>query len=136
MIDYKTEDYKEVATDLDIVFDTLGGDYTFDAFRIIKEGGKVTTIVGPPDEETATKMGMMDYKLPEKLSKLIEDKSAVYKYTWMQPNAKQLNDIKTMVEEGTIKPIVDLIYSFEDGIKAFEYLATGRAQGKVIITLS
>jgi NADPH:quinone reductase-like Zn-dependent oxidoreductase len=43
--DYKTEDYKEVANNLDIVFDTLGNDYTFDAFEIIKEGGKVTTIV-------------------------------------------------------------------------------------------
>jgi NADPH:quinone reductase-like Zn-dependent oxidoreductase len=136
VIDYKTEDYKEVAINLDIVFDTLGGDYTFDAFGIIKEGGKVTTIVGPPDEETAAQTGMTGYKLPEKLSKLIEEKSAVYKYTWMQPNAKQLNDIKGMVEEGTIKPIVDLIYSFEDGINAFQYLATGRAKGKVIITLS
>jgi NADPH:quinone reductase-like Zn-dependent oxidoreductase len=136
VIDYKTEDYKEVANNLDIVFDTLGGNYTFDAFRIIKEGGKVTTIVGPPDKETAKQMGMTDYKLPEKLSKLMEEKSAVYKYTWMQPNAKQLNDIKRMVEDGTIKPIVDLIYSFEDGINAFEYLATGRAKGKVIITLS
>ena len=136
VIDYKTENYNEVATNLDIVFDTLGGDYTFDAFGIIKEGGKVTTIVGPPDEETAAQMGMTDYKLPNKLSKLIEEKSAVYKYTWMQPNAKQLNDIKSMVEEGTIKPIVDLIYSFEDGINAFQYLATGRAKGKVIITLS
>ncbi len=136
VIDYKTEDYMEVATNLDIVFDTLGGDYTFDAIGIIKEGGKVTTIVGPPDEETAKQMGMIDYKLPEKLSKLIEEKSAVYKHTWMQPNAKQLNDIKRMVEDGAIKPIVDQLYSFEDGIKAYEYLATGRAKGKVIITLS
>jgi hypothetical protein len=31
---------------------------------------------------------------------------------------------------------VDLIYSFEDGIDAYEYLATGRAQGKVIVSLS
>lgn len=136
VIDYKTEDYKEIATDLDLVFDTLGGEYTLDAFKIIKEGGKVTTIAGPPDEETAKHMGMTDYKLPEKLSKLMEEKSAVYKHTWMQPNAKQLNDIKRMVEDGAIKPIVDLIYSFEDGINAFEYLATGRAKGKVIITLS
>jgi NADPH:quinone reductase-like Zn-dependent oxidoreductase len=136
VIDYKTEDYKEVANNLDIVFDTLGGDYTFDAFEIIKEGGKVTSIVGPPDEETAKHMGMTDYKLPEKLAKLINEKSADYKLTWMQPNAKQLNDIKGMVEDGAIKPIVDLIYSFEDGVKAFEYLATGRAKGKVIITLS
>lgn len=136
VIDYKTENYKEVANNLDIVFDTLGGDYTFDAFEIIKEGGKVTTIVGPPDEETAKQMGMIDYKLPEKLAKLMEEKSAVYKLTWMQPNANQLNDIKTMVEDGTIKPIVDQIYSFEDGISAYEYLATGRAKGKVIISLS
>lgn len=136
VIDYKTEDYKEVANNLDIVFDTLGGDYTFDAFGIIKEGGKVTTIAGPPDEETAKQMGMTDYKLPEKLSKLIKEKSAVYKYTWMQPDAKQLNEIKAMVEAGTIKPIVDLIYAFENGIDAYEYLATGKAKGKVIISLA
>ena len=40
VIDYKTEDYKEVATNLNIVFDTLGDDYTFDAFQIIKEDKK------------------------------------------------------------------------------------------------
>lgn len=136
VIDYTNEDYKEVANNLDIVFDTLGGDYTFDAFGIIKEGGRVTSIVGPPDEETAKQMGMTDYKLPEKLAKLIKEKSAIYKFTWMHPNAKQLNEIKTMVEDGAIKPIVDLIYSFEDGIDAYEYLAAGKAKGKVIISMA
>ena len=65
VIDYTTEDYKEIAKNLDIVFDTLGGDYTFDAFEVIKEGGRVTTIAGPPDGETAKYMGMNDYKLSE-----------------------------------------------------------------------
>jgi NADPH:quinone reductase-like Zn-dependent oxidoreductase len=136
VIDYKTEDYKTIAKDLDIVFDTLGENYTLEAFEIIKEGGKVSTIVGPPDEETAKQMGMTDYNLPEELSNLIKEKSAIYKLTWMQPNAEQLNTITTMVENSDIKPIVDLIYSLEDGIDAYEYLATGRAQGKVIISLS
>ncbi|WP_034889969.1 NADP-dependent oxidoreductase [Gillisia sp. Hel_I_29] len=136
VIDYKTEDYKEVANNLDIVFDTLGDDYTFDAFEIIKEGGRVTTIVGPPDEETAKQMGMQDYSLPEKLAKLKKEKSAEYKLTWMQPNAKQLEDVKILVEDDTIKPIVDLIYSFEDAIDAYEYLATGKAKGKVIISMA
>lgn len=136
VIDYKTEDYKEVANNLDIVFDTLGDDYTFDAFEIIKEGGRVTTIVGPPDEETAKQMGMKDYSLPEKLAKLKKEKSAEYKLTWMQPNAKQLEEVKILVEDDTIKPIVDLIYSFEDGIDAYEYLATGKAKGKVIISMA
>jgi NADPH:quinone reductase-like Zn-dependent oxidoreductase len=136
VIDYTSENYKEVANNLDIVFDTLGDDYTLDAFGIIKAGGKVTSIVGPPDKETAKQMGMIDYKLPEKLSKLIEEKSAVYKFTWMQPNAKQLNEIKTMVENGSIKPIVDVIYPFEDAIDAYEYLAKGKSKGKVIISLT
>ncbi len=136
VIDYTNEDYKEVANNLDIVFDTLGDDYTFEAFEIIKEGGKVTTIVGPPDNESAKQMGISNYEMPEKLTKLIKEKSAVYKHTWMQPNSKQLNEIKTLVEDGTIKPIVDLIYSFEDGIDAYEYLASGKAKGKVIISMA
>lgn len=134
VIDYKTEDYKTVTENLDIVFDTLGDTYTFEAFEIIKEGGRVATIVGPPDEETAKQMGMADYKLPEKLSKLIAKKSATYKLTWMQPDREQLNTISNMVDDGTIKPIVDLIYAFEDSIDAYEYIATGRAQGKVIVS--
>jgi NADPH:quinone reductase-like Zn-dependent oxidoreductase len=136
VIDYKTEDYKEVANNLDIVFDTLGGDYTFDAFKIIKEGGKVTSVVGPPDLDTAKQMGMKEYQLPEQLAELIKEKSAAYKFTWMQPNRKQLQIITNLVEDDHIKPIVDLIYSFDDAIDAFEYLAKGRAQGKVIISLS
>lgn len=136
VIDYKEEDYKEVANNLDIVFDTLGDVYTFDAFEIVKENGVVTSIAGPPSEETAKQMGIEGYKLPEKLSKLVKEKSVIYKHTWMQPNAAQLNEIKTMVEDGDIKPIVDLIYSFEDSVDAYEYLATGRAQGKVIISFS
>ncbi|WP_158976728.1 NADP-dependent oxidoreductase [Cellulophaga sp. L1A9] len=136
VIDYTTEDYKEVANNLDIVFDTLGKDYTFDAFDIIKEGGKVTTLVGPPDKDTAKQMGIKDYQLPERLSHLIEKKSAQYALTWMQPNVEQLDIIAAMVEDETIKPIIDLIYAIEDGIAAYEYLATGSAKGKVIISLS
>ncbi|QYA26946.1 NADP-dependent oxidoreductase [Gramella sp. MT6] len=135
VIDYTKEDYKEVAKNLDIVFDTIGDEHTFDAFKIIKDGGKVSTIVGPPDEETARQMGIKDYELPEKLAKLIEKKSAVYKLTWMQPNAEQLKEIKAMVENGDIKPIVDLIYSFEDAVDAYEYLAKGKARGKVIVSI-
>jgi len=136
VIDYKTEDYKTIAKNLDIVFDTLGNNYTLEAFEIIKEGGKVTTIAGLPDEETAKLMGINNYKLPEKLSKLIKEKKAIYKYTWMQPNSEQLDKITSMVKDTKIKPVVDKVYSFEDSIEAYLYLSTGRAKGKVIISFS
>ncbi len=136
VIDYKTEDYKTIAKDLDIVFDTLGDNYTLEAFEIIKEGGRVATITGAPDEETAKLMGITDYKLPEELSNRISEKSATYKLTWMQPNGEQLDALSTMVKDGKIKPVVDKVYSFEESIEAYLYLATGRAKGKVIINLS
>jgi NADPH:quinone reductase-like Zn-dependent oxidoreductase len=136
VIDYKKEDYKTVVSELDIVFDTLGGDYTLDAFKIIKEGGKVSSIASIPDEETAAMMGMEGYKLPENFSTLIKEKSANYKLTWMQPNGKQLDSISDMVKENKINAVIDTVYSFEDAIKAYLYLAEGRAKGKVIVSMS
>ncbi len=135
VIDYKKEDYMAIVSDLDLVFDTLGGDYTLEALQIIKMGGKVTSIAGVPDEETAAMMGMDGYKLPENLTKAIDKMSANYKFTWMQPNAEQLDAISAMVKEGKIKPVIDKVYSFEEGIEAYQYLATGRAKGKVIISM-
>jgi NADPH:quinone reductase-like Zn-dependent oxidoreductase len=81
-------------------------------------------------------MGMNDYKLSEKLLKLMRKKAAIYKLTWMQPDAEQLNTISRMVEDGDIKPIIDLIYSIEDAVDAYIYLAKDRAKGKVIISLA
>jgi NADPH:quinone reductase-like Zn-dependent oxidoreductase len=136
VIDYKKEDYKSIASDLDLVFDTLGGDYTLEAFQIIKIGGKVSSIASVPDEETAGMMGMEGYTLPENFSKLIDKKSADYKLTWMQPNGEQLDSISAMVKSLKIKPVIDRVYALEDGIEAYLYLATGRAKGKVIIGIS
>lgn len=135
VIDYKKEDYQSVVSDLDLVFDTLGGDYTLEAFNIIKDGGRVSSIASVPDEETAAMMGMENYELPEKFTKLIKEHSANYKLTWMQPNGEQLDAISQMVTESILQPIVDKVYAFEDGIAAYTHLASGRAKGKVIITM-
>ncbi|MFT6960095.1 MAG: NADPH:quinone reductase-like Zn-dependent oxidoreductase [Polaribacter sp.] len=136
VIDYKKEDYKTIVSEIDIVFDTLGGDYTLEALHLIKVGGKVTSIAGALDEETAGIMGIEGYKLPENLAKVIKKKSANYKLTWMQPDGAQLDAISTMVKNGEIKPVIDATYSFEDGIEAYSYLATGSAKGKVIIRMA
>jgi len=136
VIDYKTEDYKAIVKDSDIVFDTLGDNYTSEAFEVIKQGGKVITVIGPLDEESAKMFGMADYKLPEDLAKAISDKNAVYKFIFMHPNGGHLNEIKSMIEDEKIKPIIDKVYSFYDSIEAFEHLATGRAKGKIVVKIN
>jgi NADPH:quinone reductase-like Zn-dependent oxidoreductase len=135
VIDYKTEDYKTIVKDADVVFDTLGGNYSLEAFQVLRQGGKVISIAGPLDEETAKMFGMADYNLPEEIAKQISGKEATYKYLFMHPNGAHLNEIKLLVEDEKIKPVIDKVYSFADSIEAIEHLATGRAKGKIVITI-
>jgi NADPH:quinone reductase-like Zn-dependent oxidoreductase len=136
VIDYKTENYKSIVKDADIVFDTLGGNYAVEAFQIIRQGGKVISVAGPMDEEIARMFGMADYNLPEELAKAISAKYATYKYIFMHPNGAHLNEIKLLVEDEKIKPIIDKAYAFSDSIEAFKHLASGRAKGKIVIKIN
>lgn len=136
VIDYKTEDYKTIVTDADIVFDTLGQHYTLEAFQVVKQGGKIVSVVGPLDEESARMFGMADYKLPEELAQLIRKKEASYTFIFMHPNGSHLGKIKSLIEDDKIKPIIDTVYPFSESIEAFTHLATGRAKGKIVINIS
>jgi NADPH:quinone reductase-like Zn-dependent oxidoreductase len=133
VIDYKTEDYKTIVKEADIVLDTLGGNYSSEALEVIKQGGKVVSIAGPLDAASAKMFGMVDYKLPEQLAQLINAKNADYKFIFMHPNGAQLSEIKSMIEDELIKPIIDKVYTYDESIEAFLHLATGRAKGKIVI---
>ena len=136
VIDYKTEDYKKIAEDVDIVFDTLGQNYSIESFEVVKTGGIVVSVVGPLDEASAKMFGMADYKLPEGLAYASSKKNAEYKFIFMHPNGKHLDKIKSMVEDEKIKPIIDNVYSFSESIDAFTHLASGRAKGKIVVKIN
>ncbi|MDA7836139.1 NADP-dependent oxidoreductase [Salibacteraceae bacterium] len=136
VIDYKTEDYKAIVKGIDIVFDTLGKNYTMEAFEVVKKGGIVVSVVGPLDEASAKMFGMADYKLPEELAKLSSQKAAEYKFIFMHPNGSHLEEIKALVEDDKIRPIIDKVYPFSESIEAFTHLASGRAKGKIVIKIA
>ena len=136
VIDYKTEDYKNIAKDVDIVFDTLGKNYSLESFEVVKKGGIVVSVVGPLDEASAKMFGLADYKLPAELAKASGGKDAEYKFIFMHPNGLHLSEIKEMIEDDKIKPIIDKVYPFSESIEAFEHLATGRAKGKIVVKIS
>ena len=79
---------------------------------------------------------MADYKLPTELSNLVSEKEAAYKFIFMHPNGSHLDEIKALVEDDKIKPIIDKVYPFSESIEAFTHLATGRAQGKIVVKIS
>ena len=141
VIDYKKENYLNIVKDVDIVLDTLGSNYTKDAFRVIKNGGKVITLIGDIDNETAKELGLNSFIRfllsikRMKIDKLKKQKSALYRFIIVEPNAFHLDEITSLIEKEDIKPIIDRVFSLEKSIDALLYLKEGHAKGKVIIRM-
>ena len=141
VIDYKTENYLDIVKDVNIVYDTLGGNYTEDAFKVIKDCGKVISIAGAIDDESAKELGLnglIRFFLrlkSKKITKQANSKSAYYKFIFMTPNGNQLNDITSLVEAEKIKPIIDKIFPFSETIDALVYQKSGRTKGKIVVKM-
>lgn len=141
VIDYKTENYLDLVKDVDFVYDTLGEQFTIDAFKVIKVGGKVISLIGPVDDETAKEFGLnliariYLYFKRIKLTGKIKEKSAYYKLISMKPNSEDLEIIKKLAEEYKVKPIIDKIFPFSESVNALLYQKSGHAKGKIIIKM-
>ncbi|GAA4280337.1 NADP-dependent oxidoreductase [Gaetbulibacter aestuarii] len=141
VINYKKQDYLGIVRDADLVFDTLGGHYTEDAFKVIKEGGHVVSIAGILDKVTAKNFGLNGIirfilalkRLPVTIA--MKRKSAHYKFIFVHPDGKQLDALRDLVEAGKIKPVIDKIYDFSEAIDAYHYQKSGHAKGKVILKM-
>ncbi|MTI32459.1 NADP-dependent oxidoreductase [Xanthovirga aplysinae] len=141
VIDYKKENYLELLKDLDYVYDTLGGQYTIDSFKILKTGGKTVSIAGPPDQEFSKNFGLNPiFKFfiwlgNRKVYRAAKAKSNAYQFLFLKPSGEQLDEIRKLIEDGKIKAIIDKKFSLDESIDALEYLQSGRTKGKVVVTV-
>ena len=139
VIDYTKKNYLEQDAKFDLVFDTLGGQYTFDSFKVLKAGGRVVSIAGDIDSTTSKQLGLnrvIRFILALKAKKVTNAASkigATYRFLLMSPNGEQLKKITKLYESKSIKPVIDKTYNFDDSTQALEYLSKGRARGKVLV---
>lgn len=139
VIDYKRENYLDVVSDLDIVVDALGGQYTTDAFKVIRKGGTVVGLNGPVDSFAAQAFGLNRVLkvilslMRWKVSRAAKSKSATFRFVFATPNAKHLEEIVRLVDTNKIRPVIDRVFPLEQSIEALQYVKSGRAKGKVII---
>ncbi len=141
VIEYDNEDYLSKHETYDIVYDTLGGDFTFDAFKIIKPNGSIISIAGPPTIEMARQLNLNMFLsmvmrfLSRKVTKAAKQKNCNYFGYFTQSDGAQLREIANLVEDNKIKALIDEIFPFENLVQAMEKLETGRAKGKVILKI-
>jgi NADPH:quinone reductase-like Zn-dependent oxidoreductase len=58
-----------------------------------------------------------------------------YSFLFMAANGGQLAKITSLIEAGDIRPVMDRVLSFDRTNEALAYVETGRAKGKVVITM-
>jgi alcohol dehydrogenase len=139
IIAYDRENYLEQGGGYDIVYDTLGGAFTVDAFKVMKRGGAVISLSGPPDRDFARRMGaglvvrVAVWLMSRKVYAASEAAGASYCWFFTEPSGDQLREITGLVDAGAIKPVIDREFAFEELPAALAYLEKGRARGKVVL---
>lgn len=139
VIDYKKQDFAEILQGYDVVLNSLDKDTLEKSIKVLKPGGKLISISGPPDMAFAKESGLNWFlqQVMRALSAGIRRKARQngisYSFVLMRADGAQLGKITSLIESGSIRPVVDRIFPFQATNEAIDYLATGRAKGKVVI---
>ncbi|MCR8969055.1 NADP-dependent oxidoreductase [Facklamia sp. 7083-14-GEN3] len=118
-INYKTTDFADVAKDLDLVLDTLGGETLVKSLDLVKDGGRLVSTVGQPDEEKAKERGIT-----------VESLSA-------KSNGDHLDKLADLIEKGQVTPYVGHEFPLTaQGLRqAHDISESHHAKGKIVIKI-
>ena len=142
VVDYTKQAFETVLHDYDVVLDTLGGQTLEKSLQILKPGGKVISIAGPPDPAFAKELGanpvvrLVMTALSFRTRQRARRQHVTYSFLFMKASGEQLGAVTSLVEAGTIRPIVDHVFAFDSTREALAYVEEGRAKaGKVVIRM-
>jgi NADPH:quinone reductase-like Zn-dependent oxidoreductase len=119
-IDYRKHAFEEIASGIDFVLDSMGGEVLLRSLKAVKEGGTVITLTSPPPfiEEARKKAG-----------------SVIISPLLVQSNGKDMNTLRELLEKGVLIPHVSKTFSFSEIRRAHTEAEGGRTVGKAIVTL-
>lgn len=141
LIDYKTQDFENILKEYDVVLNSQDTNTLEKSLRIVKPGGKVISISGPPTADFAKAIGAPWFVkiILSLLSSGIRKKAAKlgvnYSFLFMKADGVQLSQITSLIESGAIKPVLDKTFPFEQTNDALAYVESGRAKGKVVVSV-
>lgn len=120
-IDYRTQKFEEILSDIDFVFDTLGGEVIENSMKVLKKGGSLTSIVAREFSETTKTMA--------------KELDANLAFELVQSNGDDMKTLANLMESGAIKAHVSKTFLFDEIDKAHLALESGRTVGKVVVTV-
>jgi NADPH:quinone reductase-like Zn-dependent oxidoreductase len=117
VIDYKSQNFEDELSDYDLVIDAIGGETLSRSFKVLKKGGTMVSIKGQDNDGLAEKYGVR------------------FEWFFMSPDGAMLAELGALISDGTIKPVIDSVFSMGQASEAYDQLATGRAVGKIVVTV-
>ena len=142
VIDYRSQKFEEELSGYDVVLNSLDGKTLEKSLKVLKRGGKLISISGPPDPAFARAQGLnavlrlVVRLISAGIRRKAKRAGVDYSFLFMRADGEQLGRITKLIEDGAIRPVVDRTFPFEKLNDAFAYLDTGRAKGKVVVTLA
>lgn len=115
VVDYKSQDFTQIAKDMDVVADLVGGETQTKSFGVLKKGGKLISIFMPPSNDLAEQFGV------------------TAKFINSYPSPVKLNFGKELVEAGKIKAHITRVFKLEQAAEAQDLVSAGGVNGKVIL---
>ena len=141
VIDYKKDDFESILHGYDVVLNSQDSKTLTKSLSILKHGGKLISISGPPDPEFGEKIRaswfmkliirLLSYAIRKKSKRL----GVNFSFLFMKANGKQLSEITTLINSGAIHPVIDRVFPFAATQEAMTYVETGRAKGKVVVQM-
>jgi NADPH:quinone reductase-like Zn-dependent oxidoreductase len=142
VIDYRTRDFAAELSGYDVVLDTQGGATLEKSLQVLKPGGAVISVAGPPDPVFAREFGANWFlvqamrALSFSIRRKAKRRSVTYSFLFMTANGAQLRELGALVDAGVVRPVIDRAFPFDDTLEALAYVESGRSKGKVVVTMT
>ena len=142
VIDYKTQDFEQLLSGYDLVLNSQDARTLAKSLNVLKPGGKLISISGPPDATFAKSLRLNPVlrfvvrMLSRGIVKKAKRRGVDYAFLFMRADGRQLAEIARMIDAGEIRAVIDKVFPFAQTVDALAYVETGRAKGKVVVQLS
>src|SRR5204863_3556320 len=130
VVDYRKDYFEKVLSGYDVVLNSQDAKTLEKSLNVLKPGGKLISISGPPDPEFAREKGLnLILRLVLRLlSRAIRTKArrrgVKFSFLFMRAQGDQLSKITSLIESGTIRPFIDLVFPFDATNDALAYVET------------
>lgn len=140
VIDYTTQDFEAVLDGFDVVLHSQDNATLDRSLRVLKRGGRLVSISGPPDPAFGDEIGAPWFVRPilwassARVRRRAKKLGVDYSFLFMRADGAQLAGIAALVEAGAIRPVVERVFPLDSTNEAIAFVESGRAKGKVVIS--